>query len=133
MIGKGKDACYRRWNTHIVPVLKSDALGVAQTVEWRKDVLRYIVKEKFASIKEVQYSRVVRDSCPGQTTLSVKKVLNNLSRYDKDVKLHEICKKHLTNPPHESYLGNEEKAQEYLQRASEILKLKQTLISNKLN
>ena len=132
MVGKSKSACYHRWNTYIVPVLKSDALGVAQTVEWRKDVLRYIVKEKFASIKEVSYSKVVRDSCPGQTTLSVKKVLNNLSRYDKDVKLHEICKKHLTNPPHESYLGNEEKAQEYLQRASEILKLKQTLISNKL-
>ena len=67
MVGKSKAACYHRWNINIVPVLKSDALGVAQTVEWRKDVLRYIVKEKFASIKEVQYSRVVRDLCPGQT------------------------------------------------------------------
>ena len=132
MVGKSKDACYRRWNTYIVPVLKSGALGVAQTVEWRKDALRYIIKEKFASIKEVQYSRVVRDSCPGQTTLSVGTFLNNISHHDKDTPLHELCKKHLDNLPPNSLLGNEEMAQEYLQHASEILKLKQTLISNKL-
>ena len=132
MVGKSKDACYRRWNTYIVPALKSGALGVAQTVEWRKDALRYIIREKFASIKEVQYSRVVRDSCPGQTNSSVRSYLNNLSRYAKDMKFHEICKKHLTNPPPSSLLGNDEMAQEYLQHSSEILKLKQTLISNKL-
>ena len=132
MIGKSKDACYGRWNTNIVPVLKSDALGVAQTVEWRMDVLKYIIKEKFVSTKEVPYSKVVRDSCPGQTTYSVSLILNILSRYDKDTPLHELCKTHLNNPPPNSYLGNEEKAQEYLQHASQILKLKQTLISNKL-
>ena len=132
MIGKSKDACYRRWNIYIVPVLKSDALGVAQTVEWRKDVLRYIIKEKFVSIKEIPYSKVVRDSCPGQTTLSVGMFLNKLSQYDKDTPLNELCKKHLDNPPPSSLLGNEEMAQEYLQHASEIVKLKQTLISNKL-
>ena len=132
MIGKSKYSCYQRWSAKIVPVLKSDALGVAQTVEWRKDALRYIIKEKFASTKEVPYSKVVRDSCPGQTNSSVRSYLNNLSRYAKDMKFHEICKKHLTNPPPSSLLGNEEMAQEYLQHASEILKLKQTLISNKL-
>ena len=132
MIGKSKVACYLRWTTYIVPVLKSDALSVAQTVEWRNDILRYIIQEKFASIKEVPYSKVVRDSCPGQTILSVGVFLNSLSRSAKGMKFHELCKKHLTNPSPNSYLGNEEKAQEYLQRASEILKLKQTLISNKL-
>ena len=126
------EACYGRWNIHIVPVLKSDALGVAQNVEWRNDVLRYIIKEKFASIKEVQYSRVVRDSCPGQTNDSVRLFVKNISRYDKDTPLHELCKKHLDNPPPSSLLGNDEMAQEYLQHSSEILKLKQTLISNKL-
>ena len=100
---------------------------MAQTVEWRKDVLRYIIKEKFASFKEVPYSKVVRDSCPAQTTHSVRIYLNNLSRYAKDMKFHEICKKHLDNPPPNSLLGNEEMAQEYLQHASQILKLKQTL------
>ena len=132
MIGKSKVACYLRWTTYIVPVLKSDALSVAQTVEWRNDILRYIIQEKFASIKEVPYSKVVRDSCPGQTTKSVGGFLNGISRDGKDTPLHELCKKHLTNPSPSSLLGNEEMAQGYLQRASEILKLKQTLISNKL-
>ena len=132
MVGKSKDTCYLRWNTHIVPVLKSDALGVAQTVEWRNDVLRYIIKEKFASTKEVPYSKVVRDSCPGQTTHSVSIFMRSLSQHDKDTPLHELCKKHLTDPSPSSLLGNEEMAQEYLQHASEILKLKQTLISNNL-
>ena len=132
MVGKSKEACYQRWNHHIVPVLKSDALGLAQTVEWRNDALRYIIKEKFASTKEVPYSKVVRDSCPGQTTSSVGGFLNDLSRGGKDTPLHELCKKHLDNLPPNSLLGNEEMAQEYLQHASEILKLKQTLISNKL-
>ena len=127
MIGKSKTSCHQRWNAHIVPVLKSDALGVAQTVEWRNDILRYIIQEKFASIKEVPYSKVVRDSCPGQTTKSVGGFLNGISRGGKDTPLHELCKKHLTNPSPKSLLGNEEMAQEYLQHASQILKLKQTL------
>ena len=123
-------ACYRRWTIHIVPVLKSDALGVAQNVEWMNDVLRYIVKEKFASTKEVPYSRVVRDCCPGQTSHSVSTFLNCLKRSEKDTQLHELCKERLTNPSPNSFLGNEDKAQEYLQHACEIVKLKQTLISN---
>ena len=124
-------ACYGRWNFYIVPVLKSDALGVAQNVEWMNDVLRYIVKEKFASTKEVPYSRVIRDCCPGQTTQSVSKFLNDLKRCGKDTQLHELCKKRLSNPSPNSYLGNDEMAQEHLQYACEIVKLKQTLISNK--
>ena len=130
-IGKSMYACYRRWNIHIVPVLKSDALGVAQNVEWMNDILRYIVKEKFASTKEVPYSRVIRDCCPGQTTQSVSKFLNDLKRCGKDTQLHELCKKRLSNPSPNSYLGNDEMAQEHLQYACEIVKLKQTLISNK--
>ena len=113
-------------------MLKSDALGVAQNVEWRNDVLRYIVKEMFGSTKEVPYSRVVRDCCPGQTSHSVSTFVNIISKYDKDTQLHELCKERLTNPSPNSFLGNENKAQEYLHYACEIVKLKQTLISNKL-
>ena len=132
MVGKSKDACYRRWNTYIVPALKSGALGVAPTVEWRKDALRYIIKEKFASTKEVPYSRVVKDCCPGQTAMSVERVLTSISKYDKVTKLHELCEKRLTNPSPSSYLGNDKMAEEYFQHACQIVKLKQTLISNEL-
>ena len=112
-------------------MLKSDALGIAQNVEWMNDVLRYIIKERFASTKQVPYFRVVKDCCPGQTAMSVKSFVNSLSQYDKDAKLHELCEKRLTNPSPHSLLGNDEMAQEYLQYACEIVKLKQTLISNK--
>ena len=124
-------ACYRRWTIHIVPVLKSDALGVAQNVEWMNDVLRYIVKEKYSSAKEVPYYRVVRDCCPGQTTHSVCRFVNGGKQSEKDTQLHELCKKRLMNPSPNSYLGNDEMTQEYLQYACEIVKLKQTLISIK--
>ena len=100
--------CYSRWNIHIVPVLKSDALGVAQNVEWMNDVFRHIVKERYASTKEVPYVRLVRDCCPGQTSSSVSKFLNRLKQYEKDKQLHELCKKRLTNPSPNSYLGNDE-------------------------
>ena len=127
------ETCYRRWNIHIVPVLKSDALGVAQNVEWRNDVLRYIVKEKFASSKEVSYHKVVRDCCPGQTAYSVKSFLHNAAKSANGMRLYEFCNNRLTNPSPNSYEGNEEKFQEkYLPRAREILELKQSLISNKI-
>ena len=113
-------------------MLKSDALGIAQNVEWMNDVLRYIIKEKFASTKEVPYSRVVKDCCPGQTHVTVERFLNNLSKYDKVTKLHELYKKRLTSPSPNSYLGNENRAEEYFQQACEIVKFKQTLISNEL-
>ena len=113
-------------------MLKSDALSVAQNVEWMNDVLRYIVKERFASTKDVPYSRVVKDCCPGQTAGSVKSFLYPLSQYEKDAKLHELCTKRLTSPSPNSYLGNENRAEEYFQQACEIVKFKQTLISNEL-
>jgi hypothetical protein len=113
-------------------VLKSDALGMTQNVEWMNDVLRYIVKERFASTKEVPYSRIVKDCCPGQTAMSVKRFVYSLSQYDKNTKLHELCKERLTSPSPNSYLGNDKMAEEYFQHACEIVKLKQTLISNKI-
>ena len=113
-------------------MLKSDALGIAQNVEWMNDVLRYIIKERLASTKQVPYFRVVKDCCPGQTAMSVKSFVYSLSQCDKDTQLHELCKKRLTSPSPNSYLGNDKMAEEYFQHACEIVKLKQTLISNEL-
>ena len=94
--------------------------------------MRYIIKERFASRKQVPYSRLVNDCCPGQTAMSVNMFLSILSQHDKDTKLHELCKKHLSSPSPNSYLGNDKMAEEYFQHACEIVKLKQTLISNEL-
>ena len=79
-IGRSKGACYKRWMFTIVPVLKSDILGLPQNEEWRKDILRYIIEKKFGSVKEIPYNKVVRDVCPGQTSDALSLFLNNLSR-----------------------------------------------------
>merc|ERR1712110_918306 len=50
-IGKSTDACYKKWNVCILPVLKSDALGVAQNVEWMNDVLRYMLKKSLLLLR----------------------------------------------------------------------------------
>ena len=104
-IGRSEVACHDRWIRFIVPVLKSDALGLAQNVEWRNDLLRYIVKEKFTSTKEVPYYSVVKDCCPGQTAQSVKLFLSNAARSANGMRLYEFCNKRLTNPSPNSYEG----------------------------
>ena len=88
---------------NIVPPLKSDVLGLPQNEEWRKDVLRYVIDNKFGSVKAIPYNKVVRDVCPGQTTDSLSLFLNNLSRYAGDKPFYEYCKKCLNNPHHSSY------------------------------
>ena len=126
-IGRSKVACHLRWIMNIVPPLKSDVLGLPQNEEWRKDVLRYVIDEKFGSFKDIPYNKVVRDVCPGQTTDSLSLFLNNLSRYAGDKPFYEYCRKHLYNPNHNSYLGNEKSAQTRFEYSCKILDIKQKL------
>ena len=126
-IGRSKDACYRRWKIHIVPVLKTDIHGLPQNVEWKKDVLRYIIEKKFGSSKEIPYHKVVEDICPGQTSYSLSAFLNNISRGAGNTLLHECCWKRLNNPHTNSHLGNEELVDTKSEHASKILEIKQKL------
>ena len=126
-IGRSKDACYRRWMNTIVPILKSNILGLPQNEEWRKDVLRYVIEEKFDRVKEIPYNKLVRDVCPGQTSKSLSQFLNNLSSHAGDMPFYEYCRKHLNNPHPNSYLGNEELAKAKSEYAFQILQIKQKL------
>ena len=126
-IGRSNDACYRRWKIHIVPVLKTDIHGLPQNVEWKKDVLRYIIEKKFGSFKEIPYHKVVEDICPGQTSKSLSMYLRNLSRFAGDTSFYEYCRKHLNNPHPSSHLGNEKLAQTKFEYACKILDIKQKL------
>ena len=126
-IGRSKDACYQRWIHTIVPILKSDTLGLPQNEEWRKDVLRYIIEKKFGSIKVIPYNKLVRDACPGQTSRSLSRFVRKLSNLAGDTPLYEYCQKHLGNPHPTSYLGNEELAKAKSEYASQILQMKQKL------
>ena len=126
-IGRSNDACYRRWKIHIVPVLKTDIHGLPQNVEWKKDVLRYIIEKKFGSFKEIPYHKVVEDICPGQTSYSLSLFLNNILRGAGDIPFHECCWKHLNNPHTNSHLGNKELVDTKSEHASKILEIKQKL------
>ena len=126
-IGRSKSACYERWMNTIVPILKLDTLGLPQNEEWMKDVLQYVIEEKFGRVKEIPYNKVVRDVCPGQTSRSLSRFLNNLSRSSGDMPFYEYCKKHLSNPHPNSYLGNEEWAKAKSEYASQILQIKHKL------
>ena len=116
-----------RWTRHIAPPLKSDILGLPQNEEWRKDVLRYVIDNKFGSVKDIPYNKVVRDVCPGQTSRALSTFLNNLSRSAGDKPFYEYCKKHSYNPNHSSYLGNEKLAETKFEYACKILDIKQKL------
>ena len=126
-IGRSKSACYNRWKLNIVPILKSDTLGLPQNEEWRKVVLRYVIEKKFGRVKEIPYNKVVRDVCPGQTSHTLSTFLNNLSKSTGDMPFYEYCRKHLNNPPPTSYLGNDELAKAKSEYASQILQIKQNL------
>ena len=126
-IGRSKDACHRRWKIYIVPVLKTDIHGMPQNVEWKKDVLRYIIEMKFGSFKEIPYHKVVEDICPGQTSYSLSIFLNNISRCAGKIPFHECCLNQLNNPHANSHLGNEELVDTKSEHASKILEIKQKL------
>merc|ERR1739844_85573 len=96
----------------------SDTLNLPQNVEWQKDVLRYVIENKFTRYKDIPYNKIVMDVCPGQTSRSLS---NFLSQYAKDTPFHESCKKFLNNPAPNSYLGNEELAQTKSEYAFKIL------------
>ena len=126
-IGRSKTAYYTRWKRNIVPILKSDTLGLPQNEDWRKDVLRYVIDKNYGSVKVIPYNKVVRDVCPGQTSTSLLSFLNHLSRSAGDAPFYEYCQKHLNNPHPNSYLGNEELAKAKSEYASQILQIKQKL------
>ena len=126
-IGRSKGACNSRWLNTIVPILKTDTLGLPQNEEWRKDVLRYIIEKKFGIVKEIPYKKLVRDVCPGQTSTSLSGVMRNLSRFAGDMPFYEYCRKHLNDPHPSSYLGNEVLITKKSEYASQILQIKRKL------
>jgi hypothetical protein len=99
-------------------------------VEWQKDVLRYVIENKFTSSKDIPYNKIVMDVCPGQTSRSLSLFLSVVARNAKDTPFHESCKQNLNNPHPNSFLGNEELAQTKSEYVCKILKIKQKLKSN---
>ena len=129
-IGRSSRACLHRWCGQIVPILKSDILGLRQDVDWQKAVLRYVVEKRFTKYLDIPYNKVVMDVCPGQTSQSLCMFLRNNKQSSRDIPFHECCQKQLDNPHPVSLLGNEEVAQTKSEYAAKILEFKQKLKSN---
>ena len=126
--GKSKTACFAYWRRNLAPILLSNALGLPQDGEWRKEVFKYIIEKKFVGINEIPYNKIIRDICPGQTNRSVTYLIYPFRhvRYV-NTSLPEYCKKQLTNPYANSFLGNEELMQAKSEYASQIIKIKENL------
>ena len=126
--GKSKAACFQYWRGNLAPILLSNALGLPQDGEWRKEVFKYIIEKKFVGINEIPYNKIIRDICPGQTNRSVTYIIYAFRHVGYvNTSLHEYCKKQLTNPYPNSFLGNEELMQAKSEYASQIIKIKENL------
>ena len=116
--------------------MKTDLLRLPQDVEWRKNLLEYIVQNKIITVKKIPYNQVVNEICPGQTSASLQLLFSNdLSGESKDGKqarpkapLYDICLKRLEEPYINSYLGNEKKADSKLTYANEILEIRDLIL-----
>ena len=100
-----------------------------------KKLLVYIIESKIITAKQIPYNQVANEICPGQTAVSLTKFGNSLFQERKDAKkvqskspLYNICAKWLDDPPSQSYLGNEEKKNDKLNYANEILEIKNSIL-----
>ena len=126
--GKSKAACFAYWRRNLEPILLSNALGLPQDEEWRKEVFKYIIEKKYDRINEIPYNKIIRDICPGQTNFALRNMLYPFrNARNVNTSLHEYCKKQLTNPYSNSVLGNEELIQAKSDYASQIIKIKENL------
>ena len=67
VIGIDKETCCHHKMGQIARILKKNALGLPQKVDWMKDVLEYVVGNKIGHVKQISYNHVINDICPGHT------------------------------------------------------------------
>ena len=77
---RSSQSCYKRWMTKIVPTLKTHLKNLPMTSEWKKDILFHIVKNKINDKREIDIDILLQDVAPGQTSLSLKRYLDNVKR-----------------------------------------------------
>ena len=111
-------------------------MKLPQGVEWMRDVLDYIVKNKVLTVKDIPYNQMLKEVCPGQTSQTIGRFVCNIQREWNGTKLirstqplHEICLKRLNEPSVTSYLGNEKKTDAKFKYAEDIIEIKNWLIN----
>ena len=66
----------------IVPTLKTCIMQLPMTSDWKKDLLRHIVKNNIKNKKELDIEFILKEISPAQTSLSLIQYLNSL-KYEK--------------------------------------------------
>ena len=74
--------CRGRWKQVILPICKTYVLGnpgfPENYLDWKKDVVKYIVEHKIEDRNDVDAYLIEKDLCPGQTVASIKKFVNGI-------------------------------------------------------
>ena len=111
-------------------------MKLPQGVEWMRDVLDYIVKNKVLTVKDIPYNKMLKEVCPGQTSRTISSFASQFQR-EWDGKrqirstqpLHQMCLKRLNEPSVYSYLGNGKKTDAKLKYIEDIIEIKNWLIN----
>lgn len=124
---------------NILPILKTDALGLPHGLQWMESILRYMVANEITKTKQIPYSQIVKEICPGQTNRSVRVFLNGISNERKDGKtirsndiFHVICKRRLNEPSYNSILGSDTISNAKLDYINHILRTKKSLLTGQM-
>ena len=115
-------------------------LGLPQGQEWMKKFLIYLIESKVKDTEKIEYTFLLENKFPGETTTTLTRFANNTKRFGiatvdgngirSKEPFHETCLRTLKNPSvKSSYLGNEKKANAHLEYAKEIVTIYKSLIT----
>ena len=123
-------SCWLHWQRYLLPILRTHILGLPQNLEWKKDVIVYLMYNKIEWLEDIAYNKVVKDVCPGQTTHSLRLFIFHIrKRTVKGEKilhkepLHELASKRINDPGNSSFLCDETVVQKKLEHACSIVKV----------
>ena len=131
-------SCWLHWQRDLFPILKTHVLGLAQNFKWRKDVVNYLVDNEVEKEEDIDYNKVLKEVCPGQTAYSLRHFV--FSQRQTKVKgksivlkepLHYIISQRFGNPSPNSFINNEKMARRKLEYANDIVKMYSYLTATK--
>jgi len=143
ILGRNPDSCYNNWNRSLLPILKTHMKGLPLDTnwKWKENVKQYIIREKVEYPSDIDYDKLIRDVCPGQTRRSVRQFIQSIIRNskrksinDSEVFLYESVadKKEIISSLYPG-LGamHEKKKETYLRRAQNVINCYESLIKQK--
>ena len=129
-------SCERHWLNILLPILKTHINGLPLDNEWKKDLIKYIIKQNISHYKELDLALVMEQVCPGQTISSVLHYLSNCqnhkktqkpSKYD-DLPLYRMVEIRLNDAGPNCSFHSGKVAEKSLQHKSDIVKLYESMI-----